>query len=152
MKHSLLKKLLPKDERKRENILYTIAESSIMFFTFIFIYAIINMSSLNGSILDKFVIGSIIFYVSFVFIRYISSEVTREDINTKSKLYSQFRFKIIFNFIISIVISSFLIFINVFAFNLITYIILFFCFFIPLMIISYLELYISYKANKKLFN
>ncbi len=152
MKHSLLKKLLPKDERKRENILYTIAESSIIFFTFIFIYAIINMSSLNGSILDKFVIGSIIFYVSFVFIRYISSEVTREDINTKSKLYSQFRFKIIFNFIISIVISSFLIFINVFAFNLITYIILLFCFFIPLMIISYLELYISYKANKKLFN
>lgn len=152
MKHSLLKKLLPKDERKRENILYTITEASIIFFIFIFIYAIINMSSLNGSILDKFVIGNIIFYVSFVFIRYISSEVTREDINTKSKLYSQLRFKIIFNFIISIIIGSFLIFVDIFTFNVITYIILFLCFFIPLMIISYLELYISYKANEKLFN
>ena len=73
MKHYFTKKILPKDERKRENILYTISESTIIFFVALFIYAIINRSSLNGTLMDKMVIGSIIFFISFIFIRYIAS-------------------------------------------------------------------------------
>ncbi|EGQ2917814.1 hypothetical protein ELD30_10180 [Staphylococcus pseudintermedius] len=152
MKHYLIKKILPKDERKRENILYTISEATIIFFITLFIYAIINRSSLNGTLMDKMIIGSIIFLVSFVFIRYISSEVTRDDINTKRKFYSQLYFKILSNFIISIIIVLSLTFTNIISLKLITYMIMFVCFFTPLTLVSYLELYISYRANKKLFN
>lgn len=151
MKHYFTKKILPKDERKRENILYTISESTIIFFVALFIYAIINRSSLNGTLMDKMVIGSIIFFISFIFIRYIASEVTRDDIDTKRKFYFQLYFKMLSNFIISMIILLFIAFTNIIYFKLITYVIMFFCFFIPLMIVSYLELYISYRASKNLF-
>lgn len=152
MKKTFLKKLLPKDERKRENVLLVIAESTILYFIFLFLYSIVKNSSIQDGGLDGFIVISLIYFITYVFISYILTEVVREDITTKSKLKKTIIMNIIINIFITLLIVLFLIitrFIQLTIFNIFVFGLLFF---IPLTTIKIIELYISYKMNKDLFD
>ncbi len=151
MRRTFLKRILPKDERKRETILLIISESAILYIIFLFIYSVINNISINDNSTDNYIIISLIYFISYTFISYISSEILREDISSKKQLIKHTFQNALSSFFIILIVITFLVVTKNVSLNIVNIIIAFAIFFVPLNIIKFIELFISYKANKDLF-
>ncbi|MGD6969372.1 DUF3278 domain-containing protein [Rossellomorea vietnamensis] len=155
MKKSWLSNFLPKDEHKEKNILYFLAESTIILvvlcITFLFVDRFFSLSDdFNGNLLVSGILGLIIIYT---FLRYIFSGVEYTNIfsskdykkEKKSIILQSFKFLFIF-------IVLYLIFfgipgeeegwIDIIGLS------IFIVFFLSL--INYISLKRSYKMNKEL--